>query len=585
MNEILKTVLFVVAAAVVALIAWMSNPSLPAPGAQDMLNQLLYPDFKDPRSAASLKIIKYDERRGEPTVFEVAQVERKGVVRWSIPSHNDYPADAKEQMSSAAVALMGLKVIEVVGDDESAQETYGVVAPEVKTLKAGVTGVGDEVTMKDKAGKELLALVIGKEVPDRPNLRYVRKVGGSEIYVVEAKTDKLSTKFEDWIEPNLLKISTIDLKQVGIRDYSIRETTRGLAIMHRDRMQLAYNDAGEPHWKMLTDEKFGGDDPKNPAGKWRPIAMTADEELNTAKLDELRTALDDLKIIDVSQKPAGLRGDLKVGRDFTSNEAAVASLEDKGFFPAQIDANSTPELFSNEGEIRLAMKDGVEYVLRFGQIAGSGPSAKDSKKDAKKKGKDAGKEKDKQGGGVNRYLLVMVEFDQNAIPKPQFEKLPEPGKAKEPEKKADDKAAKDAKAADKKPDGKKRDDKAAKDKQPETKADEKQAVPDKKAEEAERARIEKENKRKQEEYDRQVADGKKKMAELNGRFADWYYVISDEVYRKIHLSRDEIIKKKPKKEPEKAGKAAVPGQPGGAKPVVTPIDELEKLKSEGPGGK
>jgi hypothetical protein len=565
MSETLKTLTFVVAAAAVALIAWVSSPSVETPAAEDMRNKLLYPDFKDPQSAASLEIVKYDETRGEIQRFKVAQAERKGVVRWSIPSHDDYPADAKEQMSSAAVALKGLKVLDVVSDNEADQQVYGVVAPDPKRLKLGATGVGEEVVMKDKGGKELLALVVGKEVPDRPNLRYVRKVGGSEIYIVEARTDKLSTKFEDWIEPNLLKINTIDLKQVAIRDYSIRETTRGLAIMHRGRMLLAYNDGGEPHWKILGDEKFGGEDPKNPVGKWTPVALAADEELNTAKLDELRTALDDLKIIDVSQKPAGLKADLKVGRDFTSNEAALASLEDKGFFPAQLDANSAPELFSNEGEIRLAMKDGVEYVLRFGQIAGSGPSAKDAKKDAKKKGKDADKAKDKQSTGVNRYLLVMAEFDPAIIPKPQFEKLSEPGKAKEPEKKPDEKAAT----------GKK----------PDEKAGEKKAAPDKKTEEAERARIEKDNKRKQEEYDQQIADGKKRVAELNARFADWYYVISDEVYRKIHLGRDELIKKKPKKEPEKAGKEAGRGQPGAAKPAVTPIDELEKLKNEGPGGK
>ena len=505
MNESLKTLTFVVAAAAAALLAWASIPSLQTPAAKDMRNQPLYPDFKDPHSVASLEIVKFDETRGEVHPFKVAQVEHKGVVRWSIPSHDDYPADAKEQMASAAVALKGLKVLEMVSDNDADQQVYGVVAPNPKVLKLGATGVGDEVVMNDKTGKPILDLVVGKEVPERPNLRYVRKANGSEIYIVEAKTDKLSTKFEDWIEPNLLKISTIDLKQLSIRDYSIRETTRGLAIVHRGRMQLAYNDAAEPHWRMLSDQKFAGEDPKDVRGKWEPIAMTANEQLNTSKLDELRTALDDLKIVDVSRKPAGLSADLKVGRDFTSNEAICDALADKGFFPAQLDANSPPELFSNEGEIRLAMKDGVEYVLRFGQIAGNGPTAKDTKK--KDKGKDAGKTKDKESTGLNRYLFVAVEFDPNSIAKPQFETPAEPAKAKEPEKKPDEKAAK----------SKKPDEKAAKDtkpdKKPDEKAGDKKPTVDKKAEEAERARIDKDNKRKQEEYDQQIADGKKIVAE------------------------------------------------------------------------
>ena len=45
-------------------------------------------------------------------------------------------------------------------------------------------------------------------------------------------------------------------------------------------------------------------------------------------------------------------------------------------------------------------------------------------------------------------------------------------------------------------------------------------------------------------------EAEKKVRELNARFADWYYVISDDVYRKIHLSRDQIIKKKEAKEGE-----------------------------------
>ena len=58
-----------------------------------------------------------------------------------------------------------------------------------------------------------------------------------------------------------------------------------------------------------------------------------------------------------------------------------------------------------------------------------------------------------------------------------------------------------------------------------------------------RENIEHENKRKQDEYDTKVKEAQKKVKELNDRFADWYYVIPNDVYKKIHLSRNEIIKK------------------------------------------
>jgi len=55
-------------------------------------------------------------------------------------------------------------------------------------------------------------------------------------------------------------------------------------------------------------------------------------------------------------------------------------------------------------------------------------------------------------------------------------------------------------------------------------------------------RIETENKRAQELYDQKVKDGQQKAKDLNDRFADWYYVISDEIYKKIKVTRADIIK-------------------------------------------
>ena len=56
-------------------------------------------------------------------------------------------------------------------------------------------------------------------------------------------------------------------------------------------------------------------------------------------------------------------------------------------------------------------------------------------------------------------------------------------------------------------------------------------------EEAAKIAVEKENKRRQDEYDATVKAGQDKVKELNDRFADWYYIISDDVYKKIHLGR------------------------------------------------
>jgi hypothetical protein len=580
MNENLKTLGFVVVAAAVALVAWVSIPSPLTDADEDFRNKPLNPDFTNPLDAASLEIMKYDEAKAAIVPFKVAEVDYKGKTRWSIPSHENYPADAKNQMATAGAALVGLTIIDKVSDNEGDQEEYGVVDPDGARL--GAAGIGEKVVMRDKNGKELLALIVGKQVPDRPDLRYVRRVGESHIFTVEAKTDKLSTKFEDWIEPNLLQFSPMDLKDIRILDYISRLVEQGLGIEYRGRMNIAYNDAGEPKWTMAEDEKYVG-------GKWKAMKMAADQEVNAAKLDELTGALDNLKIVDVNRKPAGLRDDLKVAADFTSNKEAVDSLQDRGFFAAQAE-DGTTQLYSNEGETRLVMKNGVEYVLRFGQITGDSATGKDAAK--KDKAKDA--KKDKKATGLNRYLFIMAEFNKDAIPKPQLEQYIPPVKVKGPEKKPADEKKPDApkpnekKADEKKPEEKKADAKKPDEKKPEAKKPEadKKTEAEEKAEKAERARIDRDNKRKQDEYDRQVADGKKKVKELNARFADWYYVISDDVYRKIHLSRDEIVTKKAKKQ---AGKG-VEGMPPGMN--IDPAQLKEMLKNaapqmpkQGPGGK
>jgi hypothetical protein len=44
------------------------------------------------------------------------------------------------------------------------------------------------------------------------------------------------------------------------------------------------------------------------------------------------------------------------------------------------------------------------------------------------------------------------------------------------------------------------------------------------------------------EYNEKLAKAETKKNDLNFRFADWYYVISEDVYKKIHLTRADVIK-------------------------------------------
>jgi len=674
MSENGKTMTFLAVAALAVVLAWEPwRHAAPMPE-EDLAGTKLFPKLDDALTAKSMEILEYDANTASLRPFEIAQV--GGL--WSIPSHNNYPADAREHLAEAATSLMGVEILSVVSSSPGEHETYGVIDPGSKTLKPGMEGVGTRVTLKDAGKNPLANLIIGHEVKDKPNLRYVRRVGQDQVFMAAVKTDKLSTKFEDWIEKDLLKLNTFDIRQVLLNDYSIqtRQTLQGLVgyPMHRSRMKLAYDDE-KGAWNLAELIAF---DPKTQDPK--PAKLAADEELNTEKLNAMKTALDDLQIVDVERKPDGLSGELRATDQFIKNQEAVESLGERGFhaYPT----GGKIDILSSEGEAIVGMKDGVEYVLRFGEIASSGADKKSAPKDSKN---------DKAGGSnVSRYLFVMARFNPELIDKPKLEFVPsaspdkkqtavdagaakdrgsvqdspagdaqDSGSAAEPKTGAkpapagkasaakeagsaeDSSAAEDSASPDNSAAAD--DSAAASDAAPDAPADvpsddgaagaakkpssakpargpaagrlknisgpvrkpgatnnesrpvaekESRAVAEKEspaaaapaaappaaeqkpasAEDEKIAAVEKENKRRQDDYDSKVKKGKEHVKELNDRFADWYYHISDDVYQKIHLGRADAIKKKEK--------------PAGEGNSVSDLKELEKgLDTKVPGAK
>ena len=67
-------------------------------------------------------------------------------------------------------------------------------------------------------------------------------------------------------------------------------------------MTLAYSDA-DAKWTPVKLRKF---DPKQGEhGDYVDFTLAEDEELNSETLNALKSALDDLKIVDVKRKPQG----------------------------------------------------------------------------------------------------------------------------------------------------------------------------------------------------------------------------------------------------------------------------------------
>ena len=213
--------------------------------------------------------------------------------------------------------------------------------------------------------------------------------------------------------------------------------------------------------------------------------MSSTQEVDSSKLNDLLKAIEELSIVGVRPKPAGLSQNLSRAEGGEGiSQADLLSLQSKGYYFTR-DSN----LVSNEGELEIRSSQGVVYTLRFGEILyGTGDSVT--------AGTDTSNEDDQeQGPGENRYLFITASFDPNRFPEPaqtndtDFLNKPE-----------DDWTDTDRKN--------------------------------------------KELKDNHDEWLGKVEEGRELSDRLNTRFADWYYVISSSSFDKVHLKRSDLLKTK-----------------------------------------
>ena len=396
MNETAKTSIFLLLAAALVAGAMYSRPAAPEFKAEEMVGKSLFPQFTDPLAIKSLEIVKLDAA-GERSDFRIAEV--NGI--WSIPSHDNYPADAKDQMGKVAEALTDLMVLEVIqpegtGIDSIAFQTqYGVIDPASENASLG-EGIGTKITLGGANNETFVNLIIGKEAAGRrqpqdkmdeggTNLRYVRIANQSPVYVINVDSSQFSTNFDQWIEKNLLDISTFDIKEIFVDEYSfsIELTLTNFGLQERPKasfigdITLAYDGSavGAAKWLLTRWMTFEGQNLDYKERQPEP-----GKELDTGTLDSMVSALGDLKIVSVLKKPAALASALREGTPFENIQMTSLmqeSMQKTGFWLVELpdlkgDTQKTKvQLLSNEGDIQLRLKDGIVYNLRFGDLTGT----------------------------------------------------------------------------------------------------------------------------------------------------------------------------------------------------------------------
>jgi len=391
-NRTLKFVGVAAGSALLAAVSWYATQPSEVAGFGD-IGQEFFTDFDDVTKATSLAVVDYDADQKEVASFSVKQND-DGL--WVIPSHHNYPAEAKDRLARTATSLMGVKKTAVQSRSKDDWKRYGVVDPEADGA-ATADERGTRLTLSDGSGNPLVDLIVGNSVEERSGNYYVRLPDNNTTYVSELDVD-LSAKFSDWIEPDLLKISSSDIVKVVLDNYSVNEE-RG-TVEKKELLEFVKED-------LKTD------------GDWKLADLKEDaEEFDNSPVTSIATQLDSLKIVGVRPKPDGLGGNMRVNP--AVKQILQMQMQSQGYFIGG-DKDGNERLYSNEGELVAGISNGVEYTLYFGEIArGTGKDIEVGLKDeakAKEEAADKAPDADAEEGedGPRRYLLVKVDFNQSLL--------------------------------------------------------------------------------------------------------------------------------------------------------------------------
>src|SRR6516165_7685092 len=120
MNELAKSLIFVVVAVGLSGGAWWTTRDRSLRSAQfNDQGEAFFPEFKDPLACTDLEVVNFDASTATASRFRVMFKDNK----WVIPSHYDYPADARDRLSKTAAAVMDLTKDTIRSDRVEDQQT------------------------------------------------------------------------------------------------------------------------------------------------------------------------------------------------------------------------------------------------------------------------------------------------------------------------------------------------------------------------------------------------------------------------------------------------------------------------------
>jgi hypothetical protein len=478
MSQMTRTLMFVIAASLAVIGAVLAHVMTRPPTIEEGYSDIgeeFYPAFTEPESATALRVAAWNPASNRVEQFEV----RNNGGKWVIPSHNNYPADGEQQLARAAASAVGIVRGSIASQQKQSHARFGVIDPLDAAATQGPGETGTRITLFDK-DQPLADYIIGQRVGDvavegdttpppadaggrqeKAGRYYVRTPDDVRVFVADVKID-VSTRFRDWIEKNLLELTSTDLRRIVVDQYSVDESRWAIWQQMRAARQIGADEILDGVLEQGDISELSRETASSP---WQLAGMDpATEKVKASVVSAMSRALAGLQIVGIRKKPEAL---VKFFRDgfidqFEAGEVQL-DLAQHGFY---FDGR---HLLSNEGEIAAGSKDGVLYTLRFGEVftgselevevgtdaagatasdttstgesttesatattetpAADDESAADDTEPAAgtDSDEDAAGESDADSAQRSRYVIVMADFDATLLgPKPTPPTKPEP---------------------------------------------------------------------------------------------------------------------------------------------------------------
>jgi hypothetical protein len=342
--------------------------------------------------ASQVRTIEVSRFNNDRQALERVLLQRKGE-RWVIPATADFNANNALQVARAIKSVQDRKVLQKISDNEQDHLKNGVIDPDKFQNSELRSGLGRKITIKDRNGQILADLIVGfpLENSEQQSLFCVRVPGEPQVYSVQFDLEALSTRFQDWVDPNLLGFSSPQNPQGQV------PTAVELDAYRIDMAKLNEPAAKTKLYRAEIFEVEGGLGLRNleiPSGdQWQPADATDD-----LKRMLIKSTISQLGAWTFSE----VRLKAKQLSEFFKNPGPVAdpalfnSMNEFGF--RQTAGAGSPAQFEGAGgQVSVNLRSGLRINAYIGKISGSIQS----------------------GTKLSRFLFLTAQVNPDALPQPQ----------------------------------------------------------------------------------------------------------------------------------------------------------------------